>query len=76
MWTLPIKIQFRHKADFPRVYTFHYKTDNTRYIFIKHSVDEQYKNVNILRKGRPVNTILDKLKHKYTQNIKLAPKNF
>ncbi|CAH2002700.1 unnamed protein product [Acanthoscelides obtectus] len=64
----------KENLDFSGVYTFHFKTENTKSFFVKHSVNGEYNEVNITKKGRPVNTPLCQLKNKYMEPIKISKK--
>lgn len=64
----------KENVDFSGVYTFHFKAENTKTFFVKHSVNGEYKEVNVTKRGRPVNTPLCKLKNKYMEPIKISAK--
>lgn len=59
---------YRCKTDFSGVYTFNFKAENTRSIFVKPSIQGEHKEVSILKKRRPANTTINVLKKKNTQN--------
>lgn len=64
----------KENLDFSGVYSFQFKADNTKSFFVKHSINGEYKEVNILKKGRPANTPLCELKNKYMGPIQISAK--
>lgn len=60
--------------DFASVYTFQFRADNTESFYIKHTVNGNFKEVLVKRKGRPNALFLNNLKKKYTEPIKIAEK--
>lgn len=60
--------------DFSGVYSFQFKAENTKSIFVKHTVNGDFKEVNITKKGRPVSTPLSGLNKKYNEPLKIPAK--
>ena len=63
------------RLDFANAVSYHFNAENTKVFYIKHDVDEdEYKQVNIAKKGRPLQTSLAELKQKYITLLKYQRK--
>lgn len=64
----------KRNLDFSGVYAFHFKVEKPGSFFIKHTINGDYQEINVLKKGRPANTskLSDIIKKKYTEPIKIA----
>ncbi|CAH1112921.1 unnamed protein product [Psylliodes chrysocephalus] len=63
--------------DFSGVYSFQFRAENAKSIFIKHTVNGEFNEVNIAKKGRLVSTPLTPLSgliKKYTEPLKIVAK--
>lgn len=60
--------------DFAGVYSFQFRADDAQSFYIKHSVNGQYEQVTVKRKGRPNLTLLSNLTKKYKEPVKIAEK--
>ena len=63
------------RLDFANAVSYHFNAENTKIFYIKHNVDEdEYKQVNIAKKGRPLQTSLAELEQKYITSLKISKK--
>ena len=63
------------RLDFANAVSYHFNAENTKVFYIKHDVDEdEYKQVNIAKKGRPLQTSLAELGQKYIASLKISKK--
>ena len=63
------------RLDFASAVSYHFNAENTKIFYIKHDVDEdEYKQVNIAKKGRPLQTSLAELEQKYITSLKISKK--
>lgn len=61
-------------VDFSGVFSFLFKAENTKSIFVKHTVGGEYTEVNVVKKGRPAVTPLSALSKKYIEPVQLSAK--
>lgn len=64
----------KQNLEFAGTYSFLFKSENVGSFFVKSTVNGEYREINVLKQGRPAMTSLSDLKLKYNESVKIAEK--
>lgn len=64
----------KQSLDFSGAYVFHFAAEKSENFFVKHTLNEDYREINVLKKGRPgpFHTLYEIVKKRYIEPIKIA----